>query len=194
MGVVQFDTTKNQFVEAVDDFSIKFWDMDHLRLPPVSANENVIKVLANNEDRWPLLLASVEWFVNLTPKGECLASSKRPRINEELNDKSKIWKLKVISDPSQCRSLKLLENLGVTKISRLIYTNSGDAILVLALNAINLLWKWLRNERNSRGKATTSVSPVLWQPSSGILMTNDVQEPNHEEAVSCFALSKMLAM
>uniref|UniRef100_M1B402 WD-repeat protein n=1 Tax=Solanum tuberosum TaxID=4113 RepID=M1B402_SOLTU len=33
MGVVQFDTTKNQFVEAVDDFSIKFWDMDHLRLP-----------------------------------------------------------------------------------------------------------------------------------------------------------------
>ncbi|XP_015161658.1 protein TOPLESS-like [Solanum tuberosum] len=112
MGVVQFDTTKNQFVEAVDDFSIKFWDMDHLRLP----------------------------------------------------------------------------------ISRLIYTNSGDAILVLALNAINLLWKWLRNERNSRGKATTSVSPVLWQPSSGILMTNDVQEPNHEEAVSCFALSKMLAM
>ncbi|KAG5618712.1 hypothetical protein H5410_018536 [Solanum commersonii] len=49
MGVVQFDTTKNQFVAAVDDFSIKFWDMDHLCLPPVSANENVIKVLANNE-------------------------------------------------------------------------------------------------------------------------------------------------
>ncbi|XP_049396054.1 protein TOPLESS-like isoform X3 [Solanum stenotomum] len=108
MGVVQFDTTKNQFVAAVDDFSIKFWDMDHLCLP----------------------------------------------------------------------------------ISRLMFTNSGDAILVLASNAINLLWKWLRNERNSGGKTTTSVSPVLWQPSSGILMTNDVQEPNHEEAVTCFALSK----
>ncbi|KAG5618714.1 hypothetical protein H5410_018538 [Solanum commersonii] len=257
-----------------------------------------------------------------------------PRINEELNDKSKIWKLKVISDPSQCRSLKLLgvtknmpsankivrvkfsgnepydpvvlcfsfhmsvssppvwegrnvmgslrppkrglapthyvdpsvfilidcldqskrplmfvrndlttlmvSNFGlaiVTKrllamflpltpqfgsccisvtaqhgcegivisfddsvsdydsicllqISRLIYTNSGDAIFVLASNAIHLLRKWLRNECNSRSKATASVSPVLWQPSSGILMTNDVQEPNHEEAVSCFALSK----
>ncbi|KAK6795583.1 hypothetical protein RDI58_009037 [Solanum bulbocastanum] len=78
------------------------------------------------------------------------ARNVRPQINEELNDKSKIWKLKEISDPSQCRSLKLL---GVTK-------------------------------------ATTSVSPVQWQPSSGILMTNDVQEPNHEEAVSCFTLSK----
>ncbi|KAH0690731.1 hypothetical protein KY289_018089 [Solanum tuberosum] len=76
------------------------------------------------------------------------------------------------------------------QMSRLIYTNSGDAIFVLASNAIHLLWKWLRNERNSGGKATTSVSPVLWQPSSGILMTNNVQEPNHEEAVSYFALSK----
>ncbi|KAH0703657.1 hypothetical protein KY285_017935 [Solanum tuberosum] len=85
---------------------------------------------------------------------------------------------------SDCDSICLLQ------ISRLIYTNSGDAILVLASNAINLLWKWLRNERNSGGKTTTSVSPVLWQPSSGILMTNDVQEPNHEEAVSWFALSK----
>ncbi|KAL3343332.1 hypothetical protein AABB24_027068 [Solanum stoloniferum] len=108
MGVVQFDTTKNRFVAAVDDFSIKFWDMDHLRLP----------------------------------------------------------------------------------ISSLIYTSSGNVILALASNAIHLLWKWQRNERNSRGKATASVSPQLWQPSSGILMTNDVHEPNHEEAVSCFALSK----
>ncbi|KAK6795582.1 hypothetical protein RDI58_009036 [Solanum bulbocastanum] len=108
MGVVQFDTTKNQFVAAVDDFSIKFWDMDHLRLP----------------------------------------------------------------------------------LASLIYTSSGNVILALASNAIHLLWKWQRNERNSRGKATASVSPQLWQPSSGILMTNDVHEPNHEEAVSCFALSK----
>ncbi|CAN4088548.1 unnamed protein product [Withania somnifera] len=114
----------------------------------------------------------------------------KPRINEEPNDKSKIWKLTEISESSQCRSLKLPENLRVTKISRLIYTNSGNAILALASNAIHLLWKWQRNERNSSGKATASVSPQLWQPSSGILMTNDVHEPNHEEAVSCFALSK----
>ncbi|KAF3615120.1 putative protein-like, partial [Capsicum annuum] len=111
-----------------------------------------------------------------------------PCLNEELN--SNLWKLTEISESSQCRSLKLPENLGVTKISRLIYTNSGDAILALTSNAIHLLWKWRRNEQNSSGKATASVSPQLWQPSSGILMTNDVREPIHEEAVSCFSLSK----
>jgi WD40 repeat protein len=31
-GVVQFDTTKNRFLAAGDDFSIKFWDMDNIQL------------------------------------------------------------------------------------------------------------------------------------------------------------------
>ncbi|XP_076888055.1 protein TOPLESS-like [Bidens hawaiensis] len=114
----------------------------------------------------------------------------KPRITEESNDKSKIWKLTEISESSECRSLKLPKNMRVTKISRLIYTNSGNAILALASNAIHLLWKWQRSERNSSGKATASISPQLWQPSSGILMTNDVADMNPEESVSCFALSK----
>lgn len=38
-------------------------------------------------------------------------------------------------------------------------------------------------------KATTSVVPQHWQPNSGLLMTNDVQD-NPEEAVPCIALSK----
>ncbi|GMH17690.1 hypothetical protein Nepgr_019531 [Nepenthes gracilis] len=113
-----------------------------------------------------------------------------PRITEETNDKSKIWKLSEINEPSHCRTLRLPENARVTKISRLIYTNSGNAILALASNAIHLLWKWQRNNRNSTGKATANVSPQLWQPSSGILMTNDVTDSNHEVAVPCFALSK----
>lgn len=29
MGVVQFDTTKNRFLAAGDEFQIKFWDMDN---------------------------------------------------------------------------------------------------------------------------------------------------------------------
>jgi WD40 repeat protein len=114
----------------------------------------------------------------------------KPRISEESNDKSKIWKLTEINEPSHCRSLKLPENARVTKISRLIYTNSGNAILALASNAIHLLWKWQRNDRNSTGKATASVPPQLWQPSSGILMTNDINDSNTEDAVPCFALSK----
>lgn len=39
-------------------------------------------------------------------------------------------------------------------------------------------------------QATTSVAPQLWQPTSGILMTNDISDTNPEDAVSCFALSK----
>ena len=38
------------------------------------------------------------------------------------------------------------------QISRLIYTNSGNAILALASNAIHLLWKWQRSDRNASGK------------------------------------------
>ena len=29
---MQFDTTKNRFLAAGDDFSIKFWDMDNVQL------------------------------------------------------------------------------------------------------------------------------------------------------------------
>jgi hypothetical protein len=39
-------------------------------------------------------------------------------------------------------------------------------------------------------QATASVSPQLWQPASGLLMTNDVASTDPEESVACFALSK----
>lgn len=42
----------------------------------------------------------------------------------------------------------------ISQISRLIYTNSGNAILALASNAVHLLWKWQRSDRNSSGKVT----------------------------------------
>ncbi|KAG6426063.1 hypothetical protein SASPL_110277 [Salvia splendens] len=243
LGVVQFDTTKNRFLAAGDDFSVKFWDMDNTQLLTnsdadgglpasprirfnkdgtllaVSANENGIKILANPEGlrmlrnyenlAFDASRASEAAKPTVNPMSSAVASSAgltdrvgpvvglsamngdvKPRITEETNDKSKIWKLSEINEPSQCRSLKLPENLRVTKISRLIYTNSGAAILALASNAIHLLWKWQRSDRNSSGKATATVSPQLWQPSSGILMTNDAADTNPDEAVSCFALSK----
>ncbi|XP_059644986.1 topless-related protein 4-like isoform X2 [Cornus florida] len=116
-------------------------------------------------------------------------SDVKPRITDEI-EKSKIWKLTEINDPSQLRFLRLPDSLLSVRIIRLIYTNSGGAILALAYNAVHKLWKWQRNERNSTGKAATSVPPQLWQPSSGILMTNDISETNLEDAVPCFALSK----
>lgn len=249
LGVVQFDTTKNRFLAAGDDFSIKFWDMDNIQLlssidvdgglpasPRIrfnkdgsllaaSANENGIKILANNDG-----LRLIRTFENFTydasrseaankptvnPISAAATSSAgladrvasvvsisgmngdtrnlvdvKPRITEEGNDKSKLWKVTEINEPSQCRSLKLPENVRVTKISRLIYTNSGSALLALASNAIHLLWKWQRSDRNSNGKATASVFPQLWQPASGILMMNNVADSSPEEAIHCFALSK----
>ncbi|XP_059291253.1 topless-related protein 4 isoform X2 [Lycium ferocissimum] len=113
----------------------------------------------------------------------------KPRISDEL-EKSKIWKLTEINEPAQVRSLRLPDNLLSVRIIRLMYTNSGGAILALAYNAVHKLWKWPRNEKNVTGKASTAFLPQLWQPSSGILMTNDISETNPEEAVPCFALSK----
>ncbi|XP_017983262.1 PREDICTED: topless-related protein 4 isoform X1 [Theobroma cacao] len=121
--------------------------------------------------------------------GRSLADVK-PRIADESVEKSRIWKLTEINEPTQCRSLRLSDNLTAMRVSRLIYTNSGLAILALSSNAVHKLWKWQRNDRNLTGKATTSVAPQLWQPSSGILMTNDITDTNPEDAVPCFALSK----
>lgn len=114
----------------------------------------------------------------------------KPRIVDESSEKSKIWKLTEINEPSQCCSSKLPDNLLLVKVARLIYTNAGSAILALSCNAVHKLWKWQKTERNTSGKATALVAPQLWQPASGILMTNDISDANPEESINCFALSK----
>lgn len=254
VGVVQFDTTKNRFLAAGDEFIIKFWDMDNTNLLTtadadgglpaspcirfskegtllaVSTSENGVKILANADGvrliraiesraldpsrvppgavaKAPMIstygassstagtsisiadrTAPVAAIVQLNGDNRSLQDTK-PRISDEL-EKSKIWKLTEISEPAQVRSLRLPDSLLSVRIIRLMYTNSGGAILALAYNAVHKLWKWQRNERNVTGKACTAVPPQLWQPSSGILMTNDISETNPEEAVPCFALSK----
>ncbi|XP_017645632.1 topless-related protein 4-like isoform X1 [Gossypium arboreum] len=253
VGVVQFDTTKNRFLAAGDEFSVKFWDMDNLNLltstpadgglPPspcirfnkegtllaVSTDDNGVKILANSDgvrflrtvenrsfDASRVAPAAIVKAPSVGPFGSNNATigttigdraapvaaivgtnndartlaDIKPRITDESAEKSRIWKLTEINEPSQCRSLRLPDSLTAMRVSRLIYTNSGVAILALASNAVHKLWKWQRNDRNVTGKATTSVAPQLWQPSSGILMTNDISDTNPEDAVPCFALSK----
>ena len=41
----------------------------------------------------------------------------KPRITEELADKSKIWKLTEINEPAQCRSLRLMDNMRTSKVT-----------------------------------------------------------------------------
>ncbi|CAL0330486.1 unnamed protein product [Lupinus luteus] len=252
-SIVQFDTTKNRFLAAGDEFMIKFWDMDNTNLLTsvdgdgglpaspcirfnkegillaVSTNDSAVKILANAEGI--RLLRTVESRTFDASRAASAAVVKAPTIGtfpstsvtvgtsladrappvpiiaginndaRSLTDvkpiivdgaveKSNIWKLTEINEPLQCRSLKLPDSLSSMRVSRLIYTNQGVSILALAANAVHKLWKWQRNDRNPSGKANASIQPQLWQPSSGVLMTNDIGDTNPEEAVSCFALSK----
>ncbi|KAJ4900652.1 Topless-related protein 3 [Raphanus sativus] len=114
----------------------------------------------------------------------------KPRI-DEFEDKPEPWQVAEILDPAQCRQATLPDITDIsTKVVRLLYTNSGDGILVLGFNGIQRLYKWVRNEQNPSGKATAAAAPQHWQPNSGLLMTNHVSGVNREEANLCIALSK----
>lgn len=118
-------------------------------------------------------------------------STEKPRSLEDVTDRSKPWQLAEIVEPGQCRQVTMSDNSdSSSKVSRLLYTNSGVGILALGSNGVQKLWKWFRNDQNPSGKATSNVVPQHWQPNSGLLMTNDVSGVNPEEAVPCIALSK----
>ncbi|KAF9615189.1 hypothetical protein IFM89_022451 [Coptis chinensis] len=203
---IRFNKEGMMLAVSTNDNGIKILaNTDGLRLlhsfeAPRSASENVAKAStigtlggASVNPGTSLAVADrgapVCSIIGLNGDNRSLADVK-PRIVDESMEKSKIWKLSEINESSQCRSLKLPDNLLPVRVSRLIYTNSGLAILALASNAVHKLWKWQRNERNPTGKASSIAPPQLWQPSSGILMTNETSEANPEDAVPCFALSK----
>ncbi|KAH9783947.1 protein TOPLESS-RELATED PROTEIN 2 [Citrus sinensis] len=217
LGVVQFDTTRNRFLAAGDEFQIKFWDMDNMNmlttvdadgglpasprlrfnkegsLLAVTTSDNGIKILANSDG---VRLLRIEGGV--LGGGGVVGGEERdhrlvdvkPRVAEDV-DKIKSWRIPDISDPSQIKALRLPDSIAASKVVRLIYTNSGLSLLALASNAVHKLWKWQRTERNPSGKATANVAPQLWQPPSGTLMTNDINESKPtEESAACIALSK----
>ncbi|MQM12649.1 hypothetical protein Taro_045568 [Colocasia esculenta] len=118
-------------------------------------------------------------------------SIEKPKISEDITEKAKPWELAEILDPPQCRVVTMPDSTDSgSKVSRLLYTNSGIGLLALGSNGVQRLWKWNRNEQNPSGKATASSVPQHWQPNSGLLMTNDISDVNLEEAVPCIALSK----
>ncbi|CAK9134797.1 unnamed protein product [Ilex paraguariensis] len=118
-------------------------------------------------------------------------SMEKARNLDDVTDKTKPWQLTEIVEPVQCRLVTMPDSTDTAnKVARLLYTNSGAGVLALGSNGVQKLWKWVRNEQNPSGKATANVVPQLWQPNSGLLMTNDVSGVNLEEAVPCIALSK----
>ncbi|KAG2581778.1 hypothetical protein PVAP13_6KG064200 [Panicum virgatum] len=259
LGVVQFDTTRNRFLAAGDEFLVKFWDMDstnilttadcdgglpaspRLRfnregsLLAVTTSDNGIKILANTDGQRLLRMLESRAFegsrgppqqinskppivalgpvsnvscpiaVNaerpdrilpavstsgLAPMDASRTPDVKPRITDE-SEKVKTWKLADIVDNGHLRALHLSDtDTNPSKVVRLLYTNNGIALLALGSNAVHKLWKWQRSDRNPNGKSTASVAPQLWQPANGILMTNDTNDGNPEEATACIALSK----
>ncbi|XP_021283560.1 protein TPR2-like isoform X1 [Herrania umbratica] len=258
LGVVQFDTTRNRFLAAGDEFQIKFWDMDNpnmltavdadgglpasprLRfnkegsLLAVTTSDNGIKILANSDgsrsirmlesravdkirgpsepvNSKPLIAnalgpmgnAAIAQALERPDRGPSVVSISglstmdtsrlvdvKPRISEDA-DKIKGWRIPDIMDPSHLKALRLPDAITAGKVVRLLYTNSGLSLLALASNAVHKLWKWQRSDRNPLGKATANVAPQLWQPPSGTLMTNDINDTKPaEESATCIALSK----
>ncbi|MQM06666.1 hypothetical protein Taro_039491 [Colocasia esculenta] len=224
-GVVQFDTTRNHFLAAGDEFQIKFWDMDNKDLLtytdadgglPVSMNAfylkhaSIVSALGNVSNSAPVP-SNLERSDKISPPIPMAALTAmetsrtpdvKPRISDDL-DKVKSWKLADIVDPNLLKAIKLPESSTTAgKIVRLLYTNSGSAVLALASNAVHKLWKWQRTERNSSGKkirdrlsivllqSTSSVMPQLWQPANGVHMTNDTPDSSTDESIACIALSK----
>lgn len=187
----------------------------------VVANENSVKILATNAGLRLLGKSEYHSTDNSVPLSETMRKLDITQVStlpgtrvvsrglslggsttkmEELesktigasNGKSKVGGIVEINKPSQCHSIKLPSPDATTKVSRLMYSNKGYAILALVSNVTNLLWKWPENESNLSSKATTKVvPPILWQPSvTHSPLTNDLSGANLEEVVPCFALSK----
>ncbi|KAD3067944.1 hypothetical protein E3N88_35824 [Mikania micrantha] len=230
---VQFDTTKNQYIVAGDEWLVKYWNMDNAnRLMvidaeegmslAVSTNDNGIKILANSDgvkvlramenrsvDASRVASSSAVKNSAKTPSGASANATggssnmnivttvplntnlaDRPGIGDKVSDKSTNGKVTEISEPSHCRFLRLPDSTSSPMwVTRLMYTNSGVALLALAANAVHKLWKWPKSDHNSTGKATASVAPQIWQPTSGILMTNDISGTSTKDSIACFALS-----
>ncbi|KAJ4908640.1 Topless-related protein 4 [Raphanus sativus] len=237
VGIVQFDTTKNRFLAAGDESTIKIWDMDNTNplttihadgglpaspcvrfnkegtLLAVSTGDYGVRILATDNGFRLLRTAENRLLATKVPGGVGFGSSNAnadqstsfaatkknevrpladgmPRTSNVSGEGSTRWKVTEITEPSQCYSLRLPDNVTDTKVSRLIYTNSGSEVLALASNGEHKLWKWQNSDDNLDGKATAKARPVLWKPKSGITMINETSDTNPEEAIPCLALSK----
>ncbi|XP_042410983.1 protein TOPLESS-RELATED PROTEIN 2-like [Zingiber officinale] len=183
LGVVQFDTTRNRFLVAGDEFQIKFWDMDNtdiltttdangglpafpqLRfqkdgsLLAVTTSDNGIKILANADGQRVLRMLEVSRSVSKQSNSNVKvvvdstrAADVKPRIPEE-TERIRSWKLTEIVNVGHHKTLRLPESTSaVSKVVRLIYTNSGCSLLALGSNAVHKLWQWSCDERNPSGK------------------------------------------
>ncbi|CAL5440169.1 unnamed protein product [Camellia sinensis] len=117
---------------------------------------------------------------------ETVTKDMRNNVNPRLDEvpPNKRMRLNVLSRPNQIRSLIVSEPPETDKITRLIYTNSGMALLALSSNGIQMFRKLPKSDTNPDSKAkTVHPLPSLWKPRAGKQMGNDFS------SIDCFALS-----
>ncbi|XP_042004368.1 topless-related protein 1-like [Salvia splendens] len=212
--VVQFNTCLDRFLAAGDEHVIKIWDMDSDKLLAVidadgglqarpdicfskkgnllavSAVDNRIKILANDSGRRFLQEAAFDFgdsakrvtesFSNLS-----VGSSPFPCQGVAGGNGTMATNVFKIVEVSRCQSMLLTSGVKTNLIRRLVYTHTGNGILALAEDGTHLLWRWAKS-----GKATMKCAPQLWQPRSGLLMTNDLPDKSGDVVTPCLSLSK----
>ncbi|CDP21023.1 unnamed protein product [Coffea canephora] len=144
---------------------------DHCLLLQVTTRENGIKILVNTDGQYLLRMLESRTFEgsrafseqvnvkiqqslsigNLAAMDGSTIADVKPRISDNA-DRIKCWKFSDIAEANQLKTLRLPDPLAASKILRLLYTNSGLALLALGSNALHRLWKWQRSERNPSGK------------------------------------------
>ncbi|KAG6472511.1 hypothetical protein ZIOFF_069976 [Zingiber officinale] len=200
LGVVQFDTTRNRFLA----FPQLRFQKDGSLLA-VTTSDNGIKILANADGQRVLRMLEVSRSVSKQSNSNVKAvvdstraADVKPRIREE-TERIISWKLTEIVNVGHLKTLRLPDSTSaVSKVVRLIYTNSGCSLLALGSNASTAsVAPQLRQPPNGilmtiffACSPTASVAPQLRQPPNGILMTNERSDNNPEEATACIALSK----
>ncbi|XP_028106354.1 protein TPR3-like isoform X1 [Camellia sinensis] len=110
----------------------------------------------------------------------------RKNVNPRLDEvrPSKRMRLNALTQPNQIWSITVSEPPETNMIIRLIYTNSGMGLLVLASNGIKILWKLQKDDTNPDNKAKTTMYTLqLWEPGAGKQMKNDFP------GINCFALT-----
>ncbi|KAK1356985.1 hypothetical protein POM88_050241 [Heracleum sosnowskyi] len=128
--------------------------------------------------RWSWV--SSRWFSSKLPKPPCLQLVP-PRKTDE-REKPIIPQ---ISEQAQLLSFRLPDPKLSSKIDRLTYNHSGNAIFALSCSGVLKFWKWKVEETNAGGEAT----PRIMCEHAGFL-DNDIGIGEHELVVPCFALSK----
>ncbi|KAG6501555.1 hypothetical protein ZIOFF_041436 [Zingiber officinale] len=191
LGVVQFDTTRNRFLVAGDEFQIKFWDMDNtdiltttdangglpafpqLRfqkdgsLLAVTTSDNGIKILANADGQRVLRMLEVSRSVSKQSNSNVKAVVDSTRVADvkpripEETERIRSWKLTEIVNVGHLKTLRLPDSTSAVSKVVRMIYNNSGCSL-LALGS-NAVHKLWQWSCNERNPSGKSTASVAPQ-------------------------------